>query len=355
MKAHYFSTQGRRLALGVMLLGVVSLTLPSTSGCSKREDSLRYCDVPSLFQSSCDGALCHGSQSPRADLDLVSPGVDQRLFHVAASSNCDERKLVVPGHPEQSVLYLKVSKDEPFCGDKMPLNRHLSPDELSCLREYINNAGTDTDGQQCETCGTILCVDFNLDPAHCGGCNQACEAGLVCGAGTCVNPCDASETLCGASCAQLEKNNDHCGSCGHRCAPGSTCEKGVCLCDPLDGGTIGNGGEGGSIEAPSFQNHLIPLFESSCGGILCHTGEDSFAPLSLDPSMVYQNLLGTGAKDCAGREYVVPKSPDQSYLIEKLMGGSLCAGDRMPLGNEELAKSTLRSVTQWICAGALDN
>src|SRR5690606_27959151 len=137
----------RHVSLSVALLAAVAFALPSTSGCSKREDELRNCDIPALFQSSCDGSLCHGSHKPRAGLDLVSPGLDQRLFHVAASADCDERKLVVPGHPDQSVLYLKVSQDEPFCGERMPIDRELSSDELACLKQYIETAGTDTDGQ----------------------------------------------------------------------------------------------------------------------------------------------------------------------------------------------------------------
>jgi hypothetical protein len=355
MSQHSSFGRGRRIFLVFALLFWTTLALPGASGCSKREDQLRYCDVPALFQSSCDGSQCHGSADPRADLDLVSPGVDQRLFHVASTSNCDERKLVVPGHPEESVLYLKVSKKDPFCGDRMPIDKELSPDELACLRDYIENAGTDTDGQVCETCGGILCVDFDRDPAHCGGCNQACDQGMVCGAATCVNPCTENEALCGANCVVLNENDEHCGTCGHRCAPGSSCENGACTCDGENEGAGGNGGSSGSGEVPSFASYLLPLFDNSCAGTGCHLGPNSDALPSLAPEVAYENLVDAPAADCSGRDYVVPGSPDQSYLIEKLMGGALCAGDRMPLNNDPLPNTALNSVTRWICAGAPDN
>src|SRR5690606_35382353 len=185
---------GRGAAL-LLLAGAAAATFPSASGCKGRNDSLRNCDVNALFQSSCDGSVCHGSEAPRAGLDLVSPGVERRLFHVFGSDDSNNRKLVVPGHPEDSLLYIKVNEKEPFCGRRMPLDKKLSDDELACLRHFIINAGTDTDVANCETCGSILCVDFDRDPDHCGGCDSPCGEGQICGGGTCINPCSPEETL----------------------------------------------------------------------------------------------------------------------------------------------------------------
>src|SRR4051794_18612956 len=45
----------------------------------------------------------------------------------------------------------------------------------------------------CDETGTIklcgdACVDLSKDPNHCGGCDQACEEGLFCLAGSCGCP-----------------------------------------------------------------------------------------------------------------------------------------------------------------------
>lgn len=108
-------------------------------------------------------------------------------------------------------------------------------------------------------------------------------------------------------------------------------------------------------EIPSFQENILPILENSCSGSDCHTDAESAAPLSLEPGVAYQNLVGVAADDCGGKDYVVPGSPDQSYLVDKLMGGALCAGERMPLGENPLPAAGLRTFVNWICAGAPDN
>ncbi len=338
----------------LLLVGAAASALPSTSGCTKKPEPVE-CDVYKVFENSCDGVGCHGSEGPRANLDLVSPGVDQRLFHQPGSSECDERKLVFPGRPEDSLLYIKVNDSSPFCGRQMPINGSLSANEVACIKSYIENAGKDTQVQDCETCGGILCVDFDRDPNHCGSCGQTCAAGEVCGDGTCIEACAEGLALCGASCVDLDTSNQHCGSCDHRCGAGSTCESGVCVCDLTSTGAGGAGGMSNVDEIPSFQDDILPIFENSCSGSECHTETDRQAPLGLEPDQAYANLVGMAAEDCGGSDYVVPNSPDQSYLIEKLMGGAVCAGERMPLGEDALPTAGIHTIVNWICAGAPDN
>lgn len=341
----------------LVLAGVSALLLPSTSGCQAApEDDLRNCDIPALFASSCSGSACHSAGVARADLDLESPGVDQRLFHVLGTPDCDERKLIVPGHPEESLLYLKVSEAKPFCGKPMPLDRDLSKSELACLKNYIENAGTESDGTKCETCGGILCADFERDPQNCGGCDAQCEAGQVCGGGVCVNPCAEGETLCGASCVLVGSSDNNCGQCGHRCGPGSSCEEGVCACSAESTDPVGEGGAPGEVESevPSFKEEILPMFSVSCSGSDCHT-EGGEAPLNLEAALAYANIVNVEAEDCAGKRLVVPGSPDTSYLVDKLMGGNICEGGRMPLADEPLPNLGIARVVRWICAGAPDN
>jgi len=345
---------GKGLLL-LSLLGAAGLSL-SASGCQKeKDDELRNCNVPALFASSCAGSGCHGADAPRANLDLESPGLDDRLFHVLGTSTCDERKLVVPGHPEESLLYIKVTDSSPFCGDQMPPGRSLSKSELACLKNYIEVAGTDTDGNTCETCGDeILCVDTERDPNHCGGCDQACDAGLSCIGGSCMNPCSDGEIACNGTCVDLNTSDNNCGECSHRCGPGSTCEAGVCACDSAPTGMAG-GSAGSSV--PSFQDDILPVFDVSCAGGTCHQNADDgeAAPLDLTAADAYAHLVDVTAEDCGEMKYVVPGSPDQSYLVEKLMGGNVCAGERMPLMDEPLPNEGIARVVNWICAGAPDN
>lgn len=359
MKHAVHKAGSRRLPRGsaaLILCGAALAALPSASGC-KGKPKVADCDVYKLFERSCDGAACHGADAPRANLDLISPGVDQRLFHELGTADCDERKLVFPGRPEDSLLYVKVSESEPFCGARMPVGSALPAEDIACIKEYIENAGKDSGGQDCETCGGILCVDFQRDPNHCGGCGQPCDAGEVCGAGSCIAACAEGETLCGSSCVLIATSNQHCGSCDHRCGAGSSCQQGVCACDPTSQGAGGAGGAGNDDVAPipSFQNDILPIFENSCSGSECHTEMNRAAPLDLEPENAFLNLVGVTADECGSRDYVVPNSPDQSYLVEKLMGGDICSGERMPLGESPLPTAGVHTIVNWICAGAPNN
>lgn len=206
--------------------------------------------------------------------------------------------------------------------------------------------------EDCETCGGVLCVDVARDPAHCGACGQACPSAMVCGGGECVSPCDPSLTLCGSSCTELDQDNDNCGACGHRCAPGSTCSQGVCRCDEEGSGM---GGAGGALGTVSFSGDILPLFENTCSGSSCHTGDDRKAPLALDPDEAYDHLVMARSEVCDEEIFVEPGSPDQSYLIDKLSGGAVCSGSRMPLAAPALPVSALRTTVAWICQGAQNN
>lgn len=340
-------------ALGIASVG--SLLFGSmVQGCSERPaDELRNCDVPAIFASSCNGNACHGAEFHQANLDLVSPGVDQRLFHVQSTADCGERKLVVPGHPEQSLLYNKISNSVPLCGDPMPLNRALSKSEIACVYDYIERAGTDVDVENCETCGTILCIDQMRDRQHCGGCNQACESGMVCADGQCIDPCAADQMLCGASCVRLSEDPQNCGSCGHRCGPGTSCNDGECRCD--DGDVAGGGAGGvGSTGPVSFSEDILPLLDTSCSGSQCHTEEERVAPLDLEPTAAYDHLVNVMAEGCDA-VLVVPGDPDNSYLLDKLLGGTVCDGAQMPLAEKQLPDAALSRFVRWICDGALNN
>ena len=87
--------------------------------------------------AGCAGAGCHDPLQEQ--LDLVSPGVSQRLLGVAVGGACASTALVADSSdPEGSLVYQKVSGSTPSCGSPMPLvGAKLSGEQLACLAEYL--------------------------------------------------------------------------------------------------------------------------------------------------------------------------------------------------------------------------
>jgi hypothetical protein len=99
-------------------------------------------------------------------------------------------------------------------------------------------------------------------------------------------------------------------------------------CDGLDG-------------SASYTNDVLPIFQMSCGGELCHV------PPSRDA------LVGIKSNECCdGRELIAPGDPAHSYLIDKLRGERLCSGGSMPLGQTPLDPAQIATITAWVCGGA---
>jgi predicted CxxxxCH...CXXCH cytochrome family protein len=96
-------------------------------------------DVESeILAARCGGSVCHSDGEQRAaGLDLVTPGVAERVANVAASSGCEGNMLAVPGDPGASLLYTKLLEAPP-CGGRMPLAQDpLSDDDIDCVRGWI--------------------------------------------------------------------------------------------------------------------------------------------------------------------------------------------------------------------------
>lgn len=315
---------------------LAALGASSCSGGESPEST--ECDVPTLLATSCGGRVCHGNEEPAAGLDLVSAGVEERLVGVHGSADCAEQILIEPGYPYNSLLIEKVSEETPSCGRPMPPGGvPLTDIQLECLRQFAIEA---EGGPSCETCGGIQCVDLLTSREHCGSCDLACEAGTTCAQGTCIEACESGLSLCDTSCVDLETDDAHCGSCGKRCGLGSTCSAGSCVCDEDATG--------------SFSADVLPILKASCGGSDCHTGDSGVSSLQLGEDVAYSQLVDVAADGCEDRTRVVPGDPGQSYLVEKLVGGAMCNGKRMPLF-ATLPDEAIGKVVGWICAGAADD
>ena len=61
---------------------------------------------------------------------------------------CVGWKRVVPGVPEQSLLWNKLSLDSPPCGERMPwLYERLPAHALECIRQWIVALPSEMDAQ----------------------------------------------------------------------------------------------------------------------------------------------------------------------------------------------------------------
>jgi hypothetical protein len=101
------------------------------------------CNAPTdVFPVTCASIVCHEGTANK--LDLLSPGVDQRLLDVPAMGvNCGKTgvKLVDSQNPEQSLILLKLTTSPP-CGSPMPLGSGpsgLKPEQLTCIHDYVVN------------------------------------------------------------------------------------------------------------------------------------------------------------------------------------------------------------------------
>jgi hypothetical protein len=196
----------------------------SNAACSAEAESIRS----AVFAASCDGAGCHGSRSPAAGLDLMSRPLNELVG--TSSALCSGWSIVVPGSPEKSFLYHKLTASTPACGERMPLAGHVSDADAKCVADWITGMAS---GGGCETCGGPECVALAADAQHCGSCENACPEGVACENGQCV--CAGGGLACRGSCVDAQSDPANCGGCGKACSPGASCAGGVCACpDSLD-------------------------------------------------------------------------------------------------------------------------
>jgi len=104
------------------------------------------CDIQALMakeENSCTLGGCHGAR-PEAGLDLLSPGVEERLVGVPSTGeDCDSEPLVNSEDPTESLLLRKIDADRfgdgsSTCGGIMPLHSEgVSEDDLECFEKWV--------------------------------------------------------------------------------------------------------------------------------------------------------------------------------------------------------------------------
>ena len=94
--------------------------------------------VKPALQANCGG--CHGGANPQFGLDLLSEQAWTRLM--GASAQKPELKLIQPGQPEKSYLWLKITGDGSIYGKRMPIDPQngagqLPQDVLDAIETWI--------------------------------------------------------------------------------------------------------------------------------------------------------------------------------------------------------------------------
>jgi len=105
----------------------------------------RFADCPpgyveQLFQESCGGAgACHDDSEPEANLDLVSPGVGDRLLGIpSVQTECGDVPMIDPAGGDH--LLLQKLRDAPPCGARMPFGKaKLDAADVECVRRWIDD------------------------------------------------------------------------------------------------------------------------------------------------------------------------------------------------------------------------
>ncbi len=180
------------------------------------------------------------------------------------------------------------------------------------------------------------CVDTQIDDQDCGGCGNVCPSGTSCNNGACE--CPGGGSACGSSCVDLQADEANCGACGRSCAPGQLCEAGSCAC--------GNA-------SVSFASQVAPVLDAYCTNAGCHVGTRAKEGLDLTPAKAYAELVEVKAAQCNdGRLLVEPGAPEQSYLMQKMLGVSMCSGSQMPKAGVSIPQRDLEALSAWICQGA---
>lgn len=118
----------------ISLLSGALLSL-SVAGCSK-PPPLSQIEQTTFVRSCSLSTSCHAGASAAGGLDLKT-GAFEHLVN-ARSMQAPSKMRVVPGDPDASYLFEKITNNKPTVGKRMPPNSDPLPDEeIEMIREWI--------------------------------------------------------------------------------------------------------------------------------------------------------------------------------------------------------------------------
>ncbi|GAB4562149.1 MAG: hypothetical protein Tsb0020_10220 [Haliangiales bacterium] len=205
----------------VLLALTMSYSLLAAPGCGGSGDpppSGNDCDAPALFEANCNGAGCHGSVMPSVGLDLVSPGVEDRVANKPASQSTG--LLADPSNATGSVIYDRVL-ESPTSGARMPLAspQPLSDEDVMCIRDWISgllpppaempDAMPQPDGAtECPAGAMETCYTGPADAEDVGICAAGMRVCETTATGTRWGPCTGDVMPAPEQCANPDVDED---------------------------------------------------------------------------------------------------------------------------------------------------
>jgi hypothetical protein len=122
------------------------------------------------------------------------------------------------------------------------------------------------------------------------------------------------------------------------------------------GGSTDGGVDTGAAPGTAFGS-VLSIFKTRC--VPCHSAGAFAVPktsLYLTADVAYSSLVGVAADETCAGILVVPGSPSQSYLVQKLTEQTPCSGVQMPMAYEApfmgLTSAQMATIESWIDAGA---
>lgn len=164
------------------------------------------CSDPEAVEGTDTDATTGGPADTTGDPDDDDDEDDETAGHCA------------PGQTDCDGICVDTQADPAACGGC----------DNACDRGQLCDAGSCVldCGAQAECAGA--CVDTDVDPNHCGGCDQPCMGEAVCTAGQCVTTCEDDQIACDFVCVDPTNDEAHCGGCGSPCDAGVACVYGEC-------------------------------------------------------------------------------------------------------------------------------
>lgn len=115
--------------------------------------------------------------------------------------------------------------------------------------------------------------------------------------------------------------------------------------------------------APTFAAIQRDIFETTdtagrVACVTCHTstGRNPAGGLNLNRDAAFDQLVNTPSRGKTGAIRVIPGDPENSYLVQKLLGSATIVGRRMPFnGPPYLTDGQITILKRWIETGAARN
>lgn len=99
--------------------------------------------------------------------------------------------------------------------------------------------------------------------------------------------------------------------------------------------------------APTFSGIQNNIFNQSCAFSGCHVSGGVNPNLSGNS---HSNIFNK--QSSTGMFLIKPNDPDNSYLLQKIIGSNIINGSRMPLNSSPLSQENIAVIVDWINNGA---